>query len=125
MCLPEFVPMDGYEIIKAAEEDLQSVHDMAEVVFRHTYRDILSPEQMEYMMDWMYSLPNLIRQLEDGHEYFIALREGLPCGYVSVARILSAACPHGTICIGTFPAMSAFRHIRCICVAVSDLRGLW
>ena len=84
MCLPEIVPMDVYEIIKAAEEDLQSVHDMAEVVFRHTYRDILSPEQMEYMMDWMYSLPNLIRQLEDGHEYFIALREGLPCGYVSV-----------------------------------------
>ena len=76
--------MDGYEIIKAAEGDLQSVHDMAEVVFRHTYRDILSPEQMEYMMDWMYSLPNLRRQLEDGHEYFIALRDGQPCGYVSV-----------------------------------------
>ena len=86
VCLPEIVPMDVYEIIKAAEEDLQSVHDMAEVVFRHTYREILSPEQMEYMMDWMYSMPNLCRQLEEGHVYYIAFRDGMPCGYVSVQR---------------------------------------
>ena len=47
------------EIVKATGDDLQTIHDMAQVVFRHTYRDILSPEQMEYMMDMMYSLPNL------------------------------------------------------------------
>lgn len=61
-----------------------SIHDMAEVVFRHTYRDILSPEQMEYMMDWMYSPVNLSRQLDEGHVYYIAFREDVPCGYVSV-----------------------------------------
>ena len=61
-----------------------SIHDMAEVVFRHTYRDILSPEQMEYMMDWMYSPVNLSRQLDEGHVYYIAFREDVPCGYISV-----------------------------------------
>lgn len=76
--------MKSYSIIRAGEEDLQCIHDMAEIVFRHTYRDILSPEQMEYMMDWMYSLPNLRRQLEDGHVYHIALDGNRPCGYVSV-----------------------------------------
>ena len=73
-----------YSVKMAAEDDLQSIHDMAEIVFRHTYRNILSPEQMEYMMDWMYSLPNLRRQLEDGHVYHIALDGNRPCGYVSV-----------------------------------------
>ena len=60
------------------------IHDMAQVVFRHTYREILSPEQMEYMMDWMYSPANLQKQLDEGHVYYIAYRNGKPCGYVSV-----------------------------------------
>lgn len=85
--------MNGYKIIRADEENLQMVHDMAEVVFRHTYKDILSPEQMEYMMEWMYSLPNLCRQLEDGHVYYIAYKSDdaydgkpaiIPCGYASI-----------------------------------------
>ena len=60
------------------------IHNMAQVVFRHTYREILSPEQMEYMMDWMYSPANLQKQLDDGHVYYIAYRDGKACGYVSV-----------------------------------------
>ena len=73
-----------YEIRRAEVADLRHVHGMAEVAFRHTYKDILSPEQMEYMMDWMYSMPNLQKQLEEGHVYYIAFRDGVPCGYVSV-----------------------------------------
>ena len=62
------------------------VHDMAEIVFRHTYRDILSAEQMDYMMDWMYSPSNLRKQIDEGHVYFIAFRNEIPCGYVSVQQ---------------------------------------
>lgn len=71
-------------IRKASKEDLSVVHDMAQVVFRHTYKDILSPEQMEYMMEMMYSMPNLEIQLEQGHHYYIAYCGDLPCAYVSV-----------------------------------------
>lgn len=71
-------------IAKAGAGDMQTIHDMAQVVFRHTYRDILSPEQMEYMMEWMYSAENLAGQLEDGHCYYIAYYGGEPCGYLSV-----------------------------------------
>lgn len=74
------------EIRKASKADLQVIHDMAEVVFRHTYRDILSSVQLEYMMDMMYSMPNLEQQLVDGHEYYLAYEEDIPCGYVSVQR---------------------------------------
>ena len=74
----------GIHISKASSEDIMCIHDMAQVVFRHTYREILSPEQMEYMMDWMYSPANLQKQLDEGHVYYIAYRDGKPCGYVSV-----------------------------------------
>lgn len=71
-------------IVKAGADSLEVIHDMAQVVFRHTYKDILSPEQMEYMMDMMYSMPNLHKQIEEGHHYYIAYRGEIPCGYVSV-----------------------------------------
>ena len=85
------------EIKKATQADLQAIHDMAQVVFRHTYREILSSEQMEYMMEMMYSLPNLHQQLEEGHNYYIAYDasadlvsgdggQNASCGYVSVQR---------------------------------------
>ena len=74
----------GIHISKASGEDIMCIHDMAQVVFRHTYREILSPEQMEYMMEWMYSPENLQKQLDEGHIYYIAYRDGEPCGYVSV-----------------------------------------
>lgn len=75
---------NAYIVLMARDSELQQIHDMAEIVFRHTYKDILSPEQLEYMMDWMYSLPNLRKQLDDGHVYFIAYAGTRPCGYVSV-----------------------------------------
>ena len=70
-------------IEKAGSGDLQKISDMAEVVFRHTYREILSAEQLDYMMDMMYSMPNLEKQIEEGHHYYIAYDEA-PQGYVSV-----------------------------------------
>ena len=74
------------EIKRAGNSDLQTIHDMAKVVFRDTYRTILSPEQMEYMMDWMYSLPNLEKQVSQGHTYYIAWGGVEPLGYVSVRK---------------------------------------
>lgn len=71
-------------IDKAGPGDLQKISDMAEVVFRHTYREILSPEQLDYMMDMMYSMPNLQKQIEEGHHYYIAYDEETSKGYVSV-----------------------------------------
>ena len=74
----------GIHISKASSEDIMCIHDMAQVVFRHTYREILSAEQMEYMMEWMYSPENLQKQLDEGHVYYIAHHDRKACGYVSV-----------------------------------------
>ena len=71
-------------ISKAGIEDIMCIHDLAEISFRHAYRNILSPEQTDFMMDWMYSPANLKKQISDGHVYYIAFRDSVPCGYVSV-----------------------------------------
>ena len=74
-----------YILKKATSDDIPLIHEMAGQAFPHTYREILSPEQLAYMMDWMYSSKSLRQQIEqDGHVYFIAYDKDVPCGYVSV-----------------------------------------
>jgi len=65
---------------KAGIEDIPSIQAMAEIAFRETYKSLLSPEQMEYMMDMMYSTESLKRQMLERHDTFFLI-DGE--GYVS------------------------------------------
>ena len=69
---------------QAAKDDITLIHELACQAFPATYRDLLSREQIDFMMDWMYSPANLEKQMEEGHVYFIASHEGKDCGYLSV-----------------------------------------
>lgn len=73
-------------IRQATADDCQLIHDLAWRIFPHTYRDILTPEQNNYMMEWMYSLSSLHQQMGEGHVYFIAYEEDTPVGYMSVQQ---------------------------------------
>ena len=73
-------------IRKATIDDCQLIHELAVQVFPLTYKDIITPEQCDFMMDWMYSIPNLQKQMnEEGHVYLLAADDkGKTIGYVSV-----------------------------------------
>ena len=74
-----------FEIRKATLEDIPLINKLAWIVFPHTYKELLSPGQIEFMMDWMYSPANLQKQMtEDGHTYFIAYEGDEPAGYLSI-----------------------------------------
>ena len=73
------------DIRKASLEDIPTIRSMASVVFPDTYREILSPEQIDYMMEWMYSEKSLHRQMtEEGHIYYITYQNEKPAGYLSI-----------------------------------------
>ena len=74
-----------FEIKKATLEDIPLINKLAWIVFPHTYKELLSPGQIEFMMDWMYSPANLRKQMtEDGHTYFLAYKGNEPAGYLSI-----------------------------------------
>lgn len=61
-------------IRKATVEDIPLINKLAWEVFPATYQSILTREQIEYMMEWMYSYENLHRQMEnEGHVFFFSL----------------------------------------------------
>ena len=66
--------------------DCALIRRLAGEVFPATYREILAPAQLDYMMEWMYSEESLQGQFRAGHVWFIASSDGEPCGYVSVER---------------------------------------
>ena len=75
----------GITIRKATQDDAVLINSMAMVVFPASYSDILSPGQLEYMLDWMYSVPNILKQMDEGHQYFLS-EDTDYVGYASVQR---------------------------------------
>ncbi len=75
-----------FTIRKATTDDIALIHQMATIAFPHTYSELLSPEQIDFMMEWMYSPKNLHKQMtEDGHIYYIASdADGTPAAYLSI-----------------------------------------
>ena len=72
-------------IRKATTDDCALIRKLAQQVFPVTYRDTLTSEQIDYMMEWMYSEANIRKQMEEeGHVYLLAYEECEAAGYVSV-----------------------------------------
>lgn len=71
----------------ASAADIGLIRQVAAEAFPATYRSLLAPGQLDYMMDWMYSEESLRRQMEvDGHAFYLAMLDGSPCGYVSIQQ---------------------------------------
>lgn len=70
-------------IRKAEVQDVDAIRAMADIAFRDTYKSILSPDQMEYMMDMMYSHEVLDRQISTGDAIFL-VEDGQ--GYASLKK---------------------------------------
>lgn len=72
---------------KADVADCTLINKLAREVFPATYHDIISVDQIEFMMDWMYSPENIRKQMEEeGHMYFIAYEECEAAGYMSIQQ---------------------------------------
>ncbi|MFN8345288.1 MAG: GNAT family N-acetyltransferase [Spirosomataceae bacterium] len=72
------------EIIVADETHLPEINRIAHETWPATFGAILSEKQINYMLDWMYSLPSLTEQIRDkGHVFLIAKDESGYLGYAS------------------------------------------
>lgn len=73
------------EIREATLNDIPVIQEIAGITFPLTYKDIITPEQNDYMMNMMYSTESLRNQMtKERHTYLICYIDGKPVGYVSV-----------------------------------------
>lgn len=70
---------------KAVEEDIPLITQLADRIWRKHYPGIITVEQIDYMLNDMYSAKNLLKQLNEGHEYTLVYADKLPVGYISLS----------------------------------------
>lgn len=71
-------------IRKTSANDIPAIQEIANKTWPATYGAILSKEQVEFMMNMMYSDNSLLQQIQKQHQFFI-VSEGIhDLGFVSI-----------------------------------------
>ena len=66
--------MSEIRIRPATLEDRAFIRSVSERTWPSTYGHIISQEQIDFMLDWMYSDNSLAEQFEKGHQFYIECR---------------------------------------------------
>jgi RimJ/RimL family protein N-acetyltransferase len=69
----------------ATFSDLPLIADLADRIWRVHYTPIIGSEQVEFMLDKMYSVRSLSEQFNDGQKFFLVYAAKKPVGYVSIS----------------------------------------
>jgi RsiW-degrading membrane proteinase PrsW (M82 family)/GNAT superfamily N-acetyltransferase len=81
-----FEDMPTLTLRKASDEDILLIRELSLQVWPQTYASILSPEQIQYMLNLMYSEAALHKQMQENHHFFIIYNAGIPIGFASYSE---------------------------------------
>ena len=64
--------------------ELKIVQDLAHAIWPETFQEILIPEQIAFMLEWMYNLENLQKQANEGHQFYLLSNKGKAIGFIGI-----------------------------------------
>lgn len=76
-----------FEIRKATVKDIPLIRELTYKVWPQTYASILSPQQIDYMLEWMYSEDSLEKQMKEGSRFILVYEDEEPVGFASFEEI--------------------------------------
>jgi diamine N-acetyltransferase len=82
--------MSDLSIIPANEDDIPVIRLLANKIWPQTYSSIISKEQIDYMLEMMYSVSSLEKQMRSGAPFIIVYDEGEPVGFASYGETRTA-----------------------------------
>ena len=68
----------------AGEAEIPALRALAGRIWRESYAEMISPDQIAYMLAWMYSAETIRREMSEGVLWEIVRRAGGDAGYLSV-----------------------------------------
>lgn len=71
------------KIIEATKDHFPVIHNIAHATWPVTFGKILSPVQIDYMLEMMYSLPSIEAQVKRGHVFLMVQDGANYVGYAS------------------------------------------
>lgn len=76
-----------YNIRNASVTDIPLIRELTFAVWPQTYAHLLSKEQLDYMLDMMYSPASLEKQMSEGAQFIIVSEDKKPVGFASYQEI--------------------------------------
>ncbi len=68
---------------KATDQDITLLQELAEKSWNSAYANILSTDQIEYMLTEMYAKDELFKQLQNpNYQYYLILSDVIPAGFI-------------------------------------------
>ncbi|MEN9523765.1 MAG: hypothetical protein RL065_2142 [Bacteroidota bacterium] len=74
------------EFISCTPQHILIIQHLADKIWRKHYPSIITIEQIEFMLNKMYSAESLAEQMKNGHQFIILKISGLAVGFVSVSK---------------------------------------
>ena len=71
----------------ATVADIPFIRQIAADTWPVAYGSILSKEQLDYMLEEMYSTKSLEAQMKEGHHFYLALLNDEPVGFAAFSKI--------------------------------------
>ncbi|MFN5458441.1 MAG: GNAT family N-acetyltransferase [Bacteroidota bacterium] len=73
-------------IQKASVKDVSLIAELANEIWREYYPAIITMEQVEYMLNKMYSIDALENQIKNGQNFYFIESDGKHLGFISVSK---------------------------------------
>ncbi len=71
------------EFSRAAEQDVELIRELAQESWQSAYREILTEDQIDYMLAQMYSVSEITQQIRSVYyHYYIIKYNGVPAGFL-------------------------------------------
>ena len=70
-------------IRNASVDDIQLIRELTFKVWPQTYAAIISQQQIDHMLEMMYSEISLKKQMEDGSQFIVVCNDDEPVGFAS------------------------------------------
>lgn len=72
------------EIKQLTKDDVLIVNQLARDIWPEAFKDILTTDQIEYMLEWMYNVQTLEEQAQIGHLFYMITQDGMPKGFIGL-----------------------------------------
>lgn len=64
--------------------ELKIVQDLAHAIWPETFQEILTPNQITFMLEWMYNLETLENQAKEGHQFYLLSTKEKAIGFIGM-----------------------------------------
>ena len=74
------------DIIKASKEEVSTINRLAYDIWYPTYENVISKEQIDFMLNNIYSIESLEKSIDEGTAFYLMNLDNVPVGFIGLSK---------------------------------------